>query len=201
MTTKTKYIVKIAILSALATIVMYIESPIPFMPAFLKLDLSEIVVLLGGFSLGPVAGILIELVKNLVHITSSMTGGVGELANFIVGCAFVVPAAAIYKKNKSIKTALLGLAAGSVLMVIVATIVNYFVLIPLYIEIFAKEYNITADQSLKGIVDMGTKNNKSIVDLRTLVMYGIIPFNIVKTAIVSILTFISYKKVSPLLHK
>ncbi|NLU53766.1 MAG: ECF transporter S component [Clostridiaceae bacterium] len=201
MTTKTKYIVKIAILAALATIIMYIEAPIPFMPAFLKLDFSEIIVLLGAFSLGPVAGILIELIKNLVHVTSTITGGVGELANFIVGCAFVVPAALIYKKNKCIKTALTGLLVGSVSMVAVATLMNYFVLIPLYIEIFAKEYNITAEQSLQSIVDLGTKNNKGIVDLRTLILYGIIPFNAIKTIVISILTFFSYKKVSPLLHK
>lgn len=198
---KTKFIAKIGILSALATGIMFLEIALPFTPTFLKLDLSELVVLLGGFALGPVAGILIELIKNLVHIAFTITGGVGELANFIVGCAFVVPAAMIYKRNKSIKNAVLGLAVGSVSMVIVAALVNYFVLIPLYVKIFAEQFNIAPDKSLEGIVAEGTKNNKAIVDLKTLIMYGIVPFNLFKVIVVSLLTFATYKKVSPVLHK
>lgn len=196
---RTKLIVKVAILAALASVVMILETPIPFTPTFLKLDLSEVVVLLGAFALGPVAAIFIELVKNLVHITSTITGGIGELANFVIGCAFAVPAALIYKKNKSVKNAILGLAAGSLVMVVVAAIANYFVLIPLYIDIFAKQYNITAAQSLQGIVDMG--NNKGITNLTTLIMFGIVPFNVVKVIVISVLTFFTYKKVSPILHK
>jgi riboflavin transporter FmnP len=198
---KTKFIAKIGILSALATGIMFLEIVLPFTPTFLKLDLSELVVLLGGFALGPVAGILTELIKNLVHVAFTITGGVGELANFIVGCAFVVPAAVIYKRKKSIKNAILGLAVGSICMVAVAALMNYFVLIPLYIKIFAEQFNITHDQSLQGIVAEGTKNNKAIVDLKTLIMYGIVPFNLFKVIVVSLLTFAMYKKVSPILHK
>ena len=84
---KSKFIAKVGVLSALASAIMFIEAPLPFMPPFLKLDLSEIVVLLGAFALGPLAGVTIELVKNLVHLPFTMTGGVGELANFFVGCA------------------------------------------------------------------------------------------------------------------
>ncbi|NLM73842.1 MAG: ECF transporter S component [Clostridiaceae bacterium] len=199
--TKTKYIAKVAILAALATVIMFIETPIPFMPSFLKLDLSELIVLLGAFALGPVAGIFIELIKNLVHVAFTITGGIGELANFIVGCAFVVPAAVIYKRNKSIKTAVTGLIAGSVSMVVVATIMNYYVLIPLYIKIFAEQFGMTAEQSMQSIVEAGTQNNQAIIDLRTLVMYGIVPFNIFKVIVISLLTFLTYKKVSPILHK
>ena len=199
--TKTKYSAKVAILAALATVIMFIETPIPFMPSFLKLDLSELIVLLGAFALGPVAGIFIELIKNLVHVAFTITGGIGELANFIVGCAFVVPAAVIYKRNKSIKTAVTGLIAGSVSMVVVATIMNYYVLIPLYIKIFAEQFGMTAEQSMQSIVEAGTQNNQAIIDLRTLVMYGIVPFNIFKVIVISLLTFLTYKKVSPILHK
>jgi riboflavin transporter FmnP len=198
---RTRYIAKVGVLSALATVVMFIETPLPLMPSFLKLDFSEIIVLLGAFSLGPGAGIFIELVKNLIHVAFTITGGVGELANFIVGCAFVVPAAVIYKRNKCIKTAIRGLILGSLSMVIVATIVNYFVLIPLYVEIFAEQFKITAEESLKSIVDLGTQNNKYIIDLKTLILFGVIPFNIFKTIVVSVITFFTYKKVSPILHK
>ncbi len=199
--TKTKYIAKVAILSALATVIMFIEAPVPFMPSFLKIDLSELIVLLGAFALGPVAGILIELIKNLVHVAFTITGGVGELANFIVGCAFVVPAAVIYKRNKSVKTAVIGLITGSISMVVIATFMNYYVLIPLYIKIFAEQFGMTAEQSLQSIVEAGTQNNQSIINLKTLIMYGVVPFNIIKVIIISLLTFISYKKVSPILHK
>lgn len=198
---KTKIIAKIGILSALAAGLMFLEIVIPFTPAFLKLDLSELVVLLGGFALGPAAGIFIELIKNLVHVAFTITGGVGELANFVVGCAFVVPAAIIYKKNKTIRHAILGLIAGSLTMVAVAAFVNYFVMIPLYVKIFAEQFSLTAEKSLEGIIAEGTKNNRAIVDLKTLIMFGIIPFNLFKVIVISLLTFVTYKKVSPILHK
>ena len=149
--------------------------------------MSELIVLLGGFALGPLAGILIELIKNLVHVAFTITGGVGEFANFVVGCAFVVPAAIIYKKNKSVKNAVMGLIVGSLTMVIVATFVNYYVMIPLYVKIFAEQFNITPEQSLQGVVAEGTKNNSGIVDLKTLILFGIVPFNLFKVIVISIL--------------
>jgi riboflavin transporter FmnP len=137
----------------------------------------------------------------MVHLPFTITGGVGELASFIVGCAFVVPAGLIYNKRKSVKTAVIGLIVGSVAMVVTATLMNYLVIIPLYIEIFAGKYQITPEQSLQSIVEMGTKENKGITDLKTLVLFGIIPFNIIKVLLISVLTFFTYKRVSPILHK
>lgn len=201
MQNRTKFIAKVGVLAALASAIMFIETPLPFMPPFLKLDLSEIIVLLGAFSMGPLAGVIIELVKNMVHVPFTMTGGVGELANFVVGCALVVPAAWLYKQNKSIRTAIRGLIIGSLSLVIVATLVNYFVMIPLYVEIFAKQFNITADQSMQSIIQSGADKNRGIVDLKTLILYGIIPFNLFKAIVVSLLTFFTYKRVSPILHK
>ncbi|HOQ76274.1 MAG TPA: ECF transporter S component [Thermoclostridium sp.] len=198
---KAKFIAKVGVLSALAAAIMFIETPLPFMPPFLKLDLSEIIVLLGAFALGPLAGMTIELIKNLVHLPFTITGGVGELANFIVGCALVVPAAWIYKRNKTIKTAIKGLVIGSLCMVVLASLVNYFVMIPLYVEIFAKRFSITADQSLQNIIQMSAEENQGIADLNTLILFGIVPFNIIKVIIVSLLTFVTYKRVSPLLHR
>jgi riboflavin transporter FmnP len=198
---KARFVAKVGVLAALASGIMVLETPIPFMPSFLKLDLSELVALLGAFSLGPLAAVFIDLIKNMVHLPFTITGGVGELASFIVGCAFVVPAGLIYKSKKSVKTAIIGLAVGSIAMVITATLMNYLVIIPLYIEIFAGKYNITPDQSLQSIVEMGTKENKGITDLKTLILFGIVPFNIFKVLVISILTFFTYKRVSPILHK
>lgn len=198
---KAKFIAKVGVLSALASAIMFIETPLPFMPPFLKLDLSEIIVLLGAFALGPLAGVAIELVKNLVHLPFSITGGVGEFANFVVGCALVVPAALVYKRNKTMKTAIKGLVIGSLSMVVLASLINYFVMIPLYVEIFAKQFNITAEQSMQNIIQMSAEENQGIMDFKTLILFGVVPFNIIKVIIVSLLTFVSYKRVSPLLHR
>ncbi len=198
---KAKFIAKVGVLSALASAIMFIETPIPFMPPFLKLDLSEIIVLLGAFALGPLAGVAIELVKNLVHLPFTITGGVGEFANFVVGCALVVPAALVYKRNKTMKTAIKGLVIGSLSMVVLALLINYFVMIPLYVEIFAKQFNITAEQSMQNIIQMSAEENQGIMDFKTLILFGVVPFNIIKVIIVSLLTFVSYKRVSPLLHR
>lgn len=188
---KTNYIVKIALLSAVSAVIMFAEFLIPFMPGFLKMDLSEVPVLLGTFALGPVAGIAIELVKNLVHLASSITGGVGELANFLVGTAFVLPAGLIYQAKKDRKGALVGLIAGTLFMTSVAVVLNYYVLFPLYEKIF----------SLNAIIEMAEKANPAISDLKSVVILGIIPFNLIKGFLVSVITMLIYKKLSPILHR
>ncbi|MEG0895778.1 MAG: ECF transporter S component, partial [Oscillospiraceae bacterium] len=109
-----KTVAKIGVLGALATLLMLIEIPLWFAPSFYKIDLSEIPVLLGGFALGPIAGVFIELIKIVLNffINGTITGGIGELSNFLIGCALVVPASIIYRKNKSKKGAIIGLAIG-----------------------------------------------------------------------------------------
>lgn len=189
---RTLFITKVGILAALATGLMFIETPVPFTPGFLKLDVSEVPVLLGTFALGPIAGILIELVKNLVHVAmGSMTGGVGELANFLVGCAFLIPAGILYRRHKSRKSAVVALAAGSFAMIVTAGLLNLFVMLPLYAKFMPVE----------AIIAMGSIINPMITDYGTLVLLGITPFNIVKCVVLSILTLLIYKRVSPLLHR
>lgn len=191
-TKKTNYIAKIGVLAALATGLMFLEAPVPLTPSFLKIDVSELPVLLGTFALGPIAGILIELIKNLVHfVTGSQTGGVGELANFLVGTAMLVPAGIIYRTHKTKKSALLGLGVGSVAMVVVAALLNWQVLIPLY----------TKFMPIDAIIAMGTVVNPAINSIATLVLFGITPFNIFKCIVLSILTLLMYKRVSPILHR
>ena len=130
---KTNYIVKVGILSAIALVIYLIEFPI--FPAFpwLMVDFSEVPVLLGGFALGPVAGIIIEFIKNVLHfLVKGATGGVGELANFLLGVAFILPALWLYKYNKSRKTAIIGMLIGIVVACGMSALLNLYLFIPLY---------------------------------------------------------------------
>ena len=144
--------------------------------------------------MGPVSGILMEMIKNLIKILimGTHTAYVGEFANFITGCAFVIPAAIIYKYNKSKKGAAGGMAVGTLVLTIIGAVINYFVLIPAFSEI----YGLPLEQ----IVSMGTAVNSSITDLKTLIVFAVAPFNIVKGIICSLIAFILYKKISKILH-
>ncbi len=182
---------KIAMLSVLAFILMQFELILPMFPSFLKIDVSDLPAVIGAFAMGPFAGIAISAIKNMLHLFQTSTGGVGELANFFVASAMIVPASVIYMKNKTKKSALMGLIVGTVIMAIAGGFANYFVLIPFY----------TAFMPIDTIIELGTVVNPSIVSLETLVIFGIVPFNIVKGLVLSILTLVLYKRISPILHK
>ncbi len=189
-----KYIVKIGILSALAAVLMLFELPLWFAPPFYKLDFSEIPILIGSFALGPLAGVIMELLKNLLNLLmdGTTTAFVGEFANFVTGCAFVLPAALIYKHKKSLKSALFGLALGAISLVLVGAAMNYFVLVPTFSEL----YHLPLDK----IVAMGTAVNASISDLKTLIIFAVMPFNLIKSMACSAVTLLLYKRVSKILH-
>lgn len=191
----TRTLVKSSVLSVLAFLIMYFEMPLWFVPPFLKIDFSDIPALIGAFSLGPISGVVIELIKNILNlaIEGTTTGGVGELANFFVGSVFVFTAGIIYQKKKSFKMAILGMIAGTIAMTISATLVNYYFLIPFY----AKLFGVSVEQ----YVEMGAQVNKLVSDYKTFILYGITPFNILKGIIVSLVTIPLYKRVSPILHK
>ena len=191
----TKTLAKVGVLSAVAAVVMILEFPLPFAPSFYKLDFSEIPVLIGAFALGPIAGIAIEFIKILLNfvLNGTVTAGVGELGNFLIGCSLVVPASIIYRKNKTFKNAIVGLIVGILSLAIVGAVLNYFVLLPVYSTAFGAP--------LQSFIDMGNVINKYIVDLKTLVLYAVVPFNLVKGIIVSIITILIYKRLSPILHK
>lgn len=190
---KTKWLVKVAMLSAVASILMYLEIPLPFVPPFLRLDFSDIPALLAGFSLGPLAGLAVLLIKNMVHAMASWSFLVGELANFVFGAAFVLPAAVIYQKHKNKKSAIIGMTAGSITMTITAGILNAFVLIPLYATVL--------NFPLEAIIGMSREVNPMITDLKTLIFIGITPFNLLKAFLNTLITALIYKPLSPYLHK
>lgn len=191
---KTVTMAKIAVLSAVAAVLMLLEIPLFFVPSFYKLEFSEVPVLLGAFSMGPMAGVAIEGIKILINfaIDGTITAGIGEIANFLIGCSFVVPAAIIYRRNKTRKNAITGLAAGMLTMVIFSALMNYYVLLPVYASAFK--------MPVEAIVQMGTKVNSAITDLYTLILFATIPFNILKGFCSSLITVLSYKKLSPYLH-
>ncbi len=191
----TRNMAKMGILGAVAGVLMLLEIPLPFAPAFYEIDLSEVAVFLGTFAMGPVAGIIIEAVKILVNlvITGTATAGVGEFANFLIGCCLVVPAGIIYKRNKNIKNAIIGMVAGILCMTVAGALLNYFLLIPVY----AKAFGIPVE----AIVEMGTKINPKINSLWDLILLANVPFNLLKGVLSGIITFLIYKKLSPILHK
>ncbi len=182
---------KIAMLSVISLILYFIELQVPIFPGFLKIDLSDLPALIGAFALGPMAGIAIEAVKNILHLLRTSTGGVGEIANFFIGIAMVVPASYIYKKHKTKVGAVLGLAVGVVIMAAMGALANYFVLIPFY----------TNFMPLDLIIGMGKAVNPNIDSVMTLVLYGIVPFNLFKGLVISLITMMLYKRISPILSK
>lgn len=186
----TNSLVKIALLSVIAYILMLIEFPILFFPGFLKIDLSDMPALIGAFALGPIAGVIIELIKNLLHlITKTDTGGVGELANFLIGASLVMPAGILYAKSRKKSIALLGMLLGTVLMAIAGGLSNYYILIPFYSKMMPIEQIIAWSASANG----------AITDLKTLILYAVVPFNLLKGLLISIFTILIYKRISHLL--
>lgn len=191
----THYISYTAIFSCMAGVLMVFDLPLFFAPGFYKLDVSELPVLICTFYLGPVAGVISELIKVMVKLLlkGTSTAFVGDFANFVVGCSFVLPASIIYHAKPGKKSALLGMVVGTLVMTAFGSLFNGIYLIPKFAELYG--------MPLEAIVGMGTKVNASITSVTTLVVFAVVPFNLLKGAVVSLLTFLLYKRISPLLHK
>lgn len=186
----TRSLTKVAVLSTVSYIVMLIDFPIFFFPPFLKLDFSDIPALVASFAIHPLAGVLVELIKNTLHfVTKTSTGGVGELGNFLVGSTFVFTAGIIYWQKKEKKYAIIGCLTGAIIMSACAGVFNYYVLIPFYSNIMP----------IDTIIGMGTAITTKIYDVKTLVIYSIIPFNLLKGFIISLIAIIIYDKILPIL--
>lgn len=186
-------LVKIGLLSAVSVVLMLFEIPLWFAPSFYKIDLSEVAVLMGAFAMGPLAGVMIELIKVLLNFAfdGTTTAGIGELANFLIGCAFVLPAAIIYKRRKDVKHAIIGLIVGVVSMTIIGGLMNLFVILPVYAQMMLP---------LEALIKMGNVLNPLIVDLKTFVLFATTPFNLLKGVLTAIITLLFYKRLSKILH-
>ncbi len=178
-----------AMLSAIAFVLMFLEFSVPIMPPFIKMDLSDLPELIGAFAMGPVSGVAICLIKNLLHLFMSTTGGVGELSNFILGACFVFPAGMIYRKWKGKKSAILGASLGSVLMAAVSVISNYYIVYPVYYNFMDKDAILTAYQA----IFPGVENI-----LQCLIVFNT-PFTLVKGLFSVVITVLIYKHISPFL--
>ncbi|MDD3360808.1 MAG: ECF transporter S component [Hespellia sp.] len=189
---KIQAIVQVGMLAAIATVLMLFEIPLPFAPSFYEIDFSEVPVLIGCFVMGPVAGAMIELVKILLNfiINGTITAGVGELANFLVGCSLCVPAGIIYRKTRTRKGALIGMITGTFVMTAVGCFLNAYLLLPTYAKAF--------EMPIDALVGMGTAVNPSIDSLMTFVIFAVAPFNLLKGFLVSLIVFLIYKKISPI---
>lgn len=188
-TMSVQYLTRIAVLTALASILFLIEIPVV---AFYKLDLSNLPVLLGAFSMGPAAGLIILALKSFIGMLHSTSMYVGELADFIMGAAYVLPAALLYNRRKNRKTALAGMILGTVCMIIVAVLVNWKIMIPFYMNAFG--------MPMEAVVGMATKVLPFVNTQWELLAYVTAPFNLLKGIVLSLLTFVLYKHLSPLLH-
>jgi len=188
-----RYMVQIGMLGGVATLLMLFEIPLWFAPSFYEIDLSEVAVLVGAFAMGPLAGIMIETIKILLNfiLNGTATAGIGEFANLLLGISLVVPAGILYRRKKTKKGAAAGLLVGTLTMTLIGSLVNAFVLLPVYATAFG--------MPMEALVGMGTAVNPAITGLGTFVLFAVVPFNILKGIVVSIVTLLIYKKLSPIL--
>ena len=178
----TKQIAIIGICAAIAFVLMFVKFPISYL-GFLELEISDVPAAIVAIIYGPVSGVLVELIKNILHLTATSTGMSGELSNFMVSLGLVIPLGLITKKSKSTKGLIAGFIAGTIGLAVMGMLTNYFVTVPLYLSLFGEE----------AVMGMVQATIPSIDNLAKLVMIGITPFNVVKGLIISVLTFLLYK--------
>lgn len=191
--TNTRKLVVTAMLASLATVLMLFEIPLPFIaPPFYEMDFSEVPVLIGAFSMGPGAGVIIEAIKILINLimNGTDTGGVGEIANFVIGCAYILPAAIIYKRKKTKGNAILSMVVATITMAVLSVFINAYVMIPIY----------SAFMPLDQIIQMGKDIVPLITNTLTFCVFCVAPFNIIKGVLVSVITTFIYKPLSRIIH-
>ena len=192
-TSKVRVLTGTAMLGAVAAVLMYLEFPIPIMPAFVKLDVSELPALIASFAYGPVSGILVCLIKNLIKLPSTSTAAVGELFNFVMGSVFSFSAGYIYSRNKSRKGALIGAVVGAALMAVLSVPFNYLLVYPAYVVC----YGLPLD-AIIGMYQAILPSSDSLIKCLTIFN---MPFTFFKGMLDVVLCFLIYKPLSPLLHK
>lgn len=182
-------IMMIAVLSTISFVLAFIEFPVPLSPSFARMDLSDLPALIGAFTYGPLSGLCIELIKNVLQLFTTSTGGIGELANFIMGASFVVTAGSIYQFHKTRRMALVACLIGSVIMGVAAAVVNYYILLPLFESFMPLDQLIASFEEFIPFIH-------SKLDI---VIYNAFLFNLLKGIVISILTLILYKRLTPAL--
>ena len=188
----TKFIAVIGIMGALGFVLMLLEFPLPFLiPAFIKFDFSELPALIAGFAYGPISGILVCLIKNLLHLPFTTSNCIGELSNFILGAIFVGTAALVYKRSKSRKSALMGTVLGAIIMAVVSIPSNYYVVYPAFSVIYG--------MPMEAILGMYKTLLPAADNLFKALLIFNLPFNFAKGMIDAAVCFLVYKRISPLI--
>lgn len=189
----TKKIVVIGMFSAISTVLMILDFPVPFAPPFYKMDFSELPAMIAGFAYGPVAGVLVEFIKIVIKvlIKGTSTAFVGELANFVIGCGLILPAAIIYRMHKTRKVAIVSCVVGTIVITVVGTLFNAFYLLPAFCKLYG--------MPMEAIIGMGAKVNSSINSVTTLVLFAVAPLNLIKGAVNSLITLLVYKRLRALI--
>lgn len=178
-----------AILAAVSAVLMFLDFSVPFMPGFIKMDLSDMPALIASFAFGPLSGVGVCLIKNLINLFTTTTGGVGELSNFILGCMLVIPAGLIYKRKKNRKFALLGSLVGAVCMAGMSFFTNYFIVYPIYTNFMPMEQIIAAYQAIL----------PRVTALWQALLIFNVPFTFIKGMLCALIAFLVYKPLSPIL--
>jgi riboflavin transporter FmnP len=186
----TRKIAMTAVMAAVATVLMFISFKVPFMPSFISLDFSELPALIAAFTLGPWSGMAVCFVKNLVNLTQSMTGGVGELSNFIIGSAFVVTAGLVYRSRRNFTSAVIGSVLGALAMALLGLFSNYYLVYPIYTNIMPME----------AILGMYKAINPSVDNLWEALLLFNVPFTFFKGMLSVFVTLLTYKKLEPVIH-
>ena len=187
----TRTITMTGMLAAISYILAFLEFPVPLSPAFARMDLSDFPALIGAFAFGPLCGLMIELVKNGLQLFSTSTGGVGELANFLMGGSYVLAAGLFYKRNKTKKNAVISWILASIVMGVTAALTNYFILLPMF------EGFMPLDQVIASFAAF-------IPFIRTkldVVLFNAFPFNLLKGLVIGALTMLVYKRLTPVLKE
>lgn len=189
----TRKIAVIGVFSAIAAVLMLFDFPVPFAPPFYKMDFSELPALIGAFAYGPVAGVMIEFCKTVLKLLmkGTTTAFVGDLANFSVGCSFLLPASFVYLLKKTKKNAAAGCIAGTLVMTVFGTAFNAVYLLPKFAELYG--------MPMAAILGMGASINPAIRDVTSFAVMAVAPLNLLKGSVISVVTLLVYKKLSPIL--
>lgn len=187
---KAQKITMIGMFSAISTVLMFFSIPLPFLPPFLKIDLSGVPTLLMGFMYGPVPAIYVTVIKDLIQMLSSHTGCVGELADMLVLSSFSIVSSTLYRRNPTHKGAAISVFAGAATITVIGSLANKFMLIPFYSKVMP----------LEAIIDACHAVNPMIDSMDAYIIFGAAPFNLIKGLILSFLTLLLYKKLATFIH-
>jgi riboflavin transporter FmnP len=192
---KVRHIALVAIFGAVAFVLMFFSFNIPFLSPFAEIDLSAVMELMGGFLLGPIGGAEIIVLKVLLKLLFKGSGSMltGEIQNILLEMAFVIPAAIFYKKHKTKKGAIFGMVLGAFISVIVSIFTNVYLILPFYMKLYEMDWD--------AIIEIFTNINPVITNIPTIIIFSVVPFNVVSRVLTSLITLVLYKKVSRLIKE